>query len=253
MPLLLGLGAGFLGIAFFNTPSSTRPVSTPGTLAPMVQCMCLFSLAFGASAFGQLINIWTSEFGVTNRRVLIKTGWIRRRTLELNLSKVESFQVREPLLGRILGYKTIKLVGSGGTQQLFPYVANADRFRRYVVELATDGEAQPAMRYSSKAKRDRRPTEDLNSSYTLPAENSAVKQQIKRAVQLIGTGDTDAAMGIVRQLVKTNPEQADVWYLVGYLSSSDDRKRQAYSKALRINPNHQKAADALRDLSDPSI
>ena len=49
----------------------------------------------------------TSEFAVTNKRVLIKTGLIRRHSLETLLSKIESIAVAQSILGRILGFGTI--------------------------------------------------------------------------------------------------------------------------------------------------
>ena len=49
----------------------------------------------------------TSEFAVTNRRVIIKVGLVSRRTVELNLEKVESIGVEQTVLGRMLGYGTI--------------------------------------------------------------------------------------------------------------------------------------------------
>jgi uncharacterized membrane protein YdbT with pleckstrin-like domain len=60
-----------------------------------------------------LIDHATSEFAVTNRRVIIKVGLIRRRTVELRLEKVESIGVDQSILGRILGYGTIIVHGTG--------------------------------------------------------------------------------------------------------------------------------------------
>jgi uncharacterized membrane protein YdbT with pleckstrin-like domain len=62
----------------------------------------------------------SSEFAVTDRRVIIKTGFLSRRTIELNMSKVESIQVDQGLLARLLNYGTITVIGTGGTRNLFP-------------------------------------------------------------------------------------------------------------------------------------
>src|SRR4051812_19378271 len=43
----------------------------------------------------------TSEYGVTNKRVLIKVGWIQRISLELLLDKVEGVSVDQTIMGRI--------------------------------------------------------------------------------------------------------------------------------------------------------
>ena len=72
----------------------------------------------------------TSEFAITNRRVIIKVGWVARRTIELNLSKIESVKVNQGLLGRILGYGTIIIIGTGGTTEPFSLISNPLEFRR---------------------------------------------------------------------------------------------------------------------------
>jgi len=54
-----------------------------------------------------VITYSTSEFGVTNKRILIKVGFIRRNSLEILLTKVEGIQVNQGILGRILDYGTI--------------------------------------------------------------------------------------------------------------------------------------------------
>lgn len=77
----------------------------------------------------------TSEFAVTNKRVIIKTGFISRRTIELNLSKIESVQVEQGILGRILGYGTIVLIGTGGTKEPFNSISDPLTFRKKFQEL----------------------------------------------------------------------------------------------------------------------
>jgi uncharacterized membrane protein YdbT with pleckstrin-like domain len=76
----------------------------------------------------------TSEFAVTNRRVIIKVGLVSRKTVELNLEKVESIGVEQTILGRILGYGTIVVVGTGGTKEPFARIADPMGFRRAVNE-----------------------------------------------------------------------------------------------------------------------
>jgi uncharacterized membrane protein YdbT with pleckstrin-like domain len=89
----------------------------------------LLGLAMAASA---AIARQSSEFGVTNRRVLIKTGLIRRRSLEVTLGKIESVQVDQGILGRVLNFGTIIVAGSGGTPQSFQSIAAPMVFRSHV-------------------------------------------------------------------------------------------------------------------------
>jgi uncharacterized membrane protein YdbT with pleckstrin-like domain len=74
----------------------------------------------------------SSEFAVTDKRVLVKVGLIRRHSLELLLQKVEGIGVDQGLLGRILGYGTITVSGTGGTREAFPMIAAPLEFRRQV-------------------------------------------------------------------------------------------------------------------------
>jgi uncharacterized membrane protein YdbT with pleckstrin-like domain len=76
-----------------------------------------------------------SEFGITNKRLIIKTGILSRRTLELNLSKIESVNVNQSILGRILGYGSIGVIGTGGTKEYFVSIKNPLEFRRKFQEL----------------------------------------------------------------------------------------------------------------------
>jgi uncharacterized membrane protein YdbT with pleckstrin-like domain len=73
-----------------------------------------------------------TEIGVTNRRVIIKTGMLSRRSLEIMLPKVESIAINEPAMGRILGYGTVVIHGTGGTPEPFDKIAHPSEFRREV-------------------------------------------------------------------------------------------------------------------------
>ena len=81
-----------------------------------------------------VIERMTSEFAVTNKRVLIKTGLIRRHSLETLLGKIESIGVAQSILGRILGFGTIVISGTGGSKEPFHRIANPMMFRRQVQE-----------------------------------------------------------------------------------------------------------------------
>lgn len=83
-----------------------------------------------------LIDLYTDEFAITNKRVIIKTGLISRKTFEMNHSKIESVNVDQSILGRILGYGTISIVGSGGTKEVFPNIKNPLKFRKKFQELS---------------------------------------------------------------------------------------------------------------------
>src|SRR5690349_21811759 len=89
------------------------------------------------------IERWTSEFAITNKRIIIKVGLVSRRTVEMNLSKVESVNVDQSILGRILGYGTITVIGTGGTREAFTNLAKPLLFRKAFQE-ADVGAVRPA-------------------------------------------------------------------------------------------------------------
>ena len=74
----------------------------------------------------------SSEFAVTNKRVLVKVGLVRRHSLVLLLQKVEGIGVDQGILARILGYGTITVSGVGGTKEAFRMISNPLEFRRQV-------------------------------------------------------------------------------------------------------------------------
>ena len=74
----------------------------------------------------------SSEFAVTTRRVIVKTGLLSRRTIELNMSKVESIQVDQGIVARLLNYGTITVIGTGGTREPFSMIEDPLAFRHAV-------------------------------------------------------------------------------------------------------------------------
>lgn len=77
------------------------------------------------------IERMTSEFAVTNKRVILKTGWIKRSVVELQLSKTEAIGFAETFWGRLLKFGTI-IVTTGGAKNTYPYVADALKFRKAI-------------------------------------------------------------------------------------------------------------------------
>ena len=61
----------------------------------------------------QWIQWWITEIAVTNRRVIYKKGLIRRQTNEMNMDKVESVQIEQSILGRMLDYGNVTILGTG--------------------------------------------------------------------------------------------------------------------------------------------
>jgi len=91
----------------------------------------LFALGVIVIAYGSVRRNAT-EMAVTDKRVIIKQGIASRKSLELVLAKVESIVVNESVMGRILGYGTLVIRGTGGTYETFFEIAHPSEFRNRV-------------------------------------------------------------------------------------------------------------------------
>jgi uncharacterized membrane protein YdbT with pleckstrin-like domain len=89
-----------------------------------------------------LIKRMSTELAVTNRRVIAKFGLVSRRTIELNLSKLESIRVDQTVAGRILNYGSIVLAGTGATLEPIPFIAAPIAFRQAVQNASDDVQAR---------------------------------------------------------------------------------------------------------------
>ncbi|HLZ04776.1 MAG TPA: PH domain-containing protein [Bradyrhizobium sp.] len=72
---------------------------------------------------------WTTETDVTNMRVVHKTGFIKRRTFEMALDKVESVDVNQSILGRLLNYGDVTIMGVGEGRETISTIASPLAFR----------------------------------------------------------------------------------------------------------------------------
>jgi uncharacterized membrane protein YdbT with pleckstrin-like domain len=91
--------------------------------------LCLISLL---SALGALIRRATTELAVTDRRVIFKTGVFQRHSMEINRSKVETVGVDQSILGRLLGYGTVIVRGTGGSFEPIAYIGDPLTFRSHI-------------------------------------------------------------------------------------------------------------------------
>ena len=101
--------------------------------------MFLFMVAFFISAvilgLQAVLAIATTEFAVTNRRVIAKTGLVRRHTLEMLLTKIESVAVNQTMLGRIFNIGTVTVTGTGGTKESFRAIGDPFAVRKKISQI----------------------------------------------------------------------------------------------------------------------
>jgi len=83
------------------------------------------------------IAAWLKRFGteiaVTDRRVIYKTGLVQRDTTEINMAKIESVDVSQSILGRVFGFGTLTIRGTGETIEALRNIASPLQFRNAIM------------------------------------------------------------------------------------------------------------------------
>jgi uncharacterized membrane protein YdbT with pleckstrin-like domain len=130
-PILLGLLFGLPGLGMLVRSMATS--GDKGGMSSWVVALAFIFLILSAICVGVgLVRRNATEMAVTDKRVIIKAGVVSRKTFELLLSKVESIGVNESLWGRMMGYGTVVVRGTGGTPEPFDKVAHPFEFRKQV-------------------------------------------------------------------------------------------------------------------------
>jgi len=104
----------------------------------------LLLAAFGAGLVCWLVayvKYKTTELAITNKRVIVKEGFISRRTIELNINKVESIQVDQSLAGRLFNFGTLLIAGGGNPQAPVAGISNPMAFRKAFIEAQDEAGA----------------------------------------------------------------------------------------------------------------
>ena len=118
-----------VAIAFFVV-SGMVPGGTPMLLSLSMSALsAIFALYKTATAW---FHRWTTETDVTNLRVVHKTGFIQRQTFEMSLDKVESVDVNQSILGRILNYGDVSIFGVGEGNKTIDTIASPLEFRNHI-------------------------------------------------------------------------------------------------------------------------
>ena len=86
------------------------------------------------------ITVKTSELVITDRRVLIKVGFIQRHTFEMFISKIESVAVFQSVMGRLFNYGTVEIRGTGGSSESFATIAAPLPFRDAIQMVQSSSE-----------------------------------------------------------------------------------------------------------------
>jgi uncharacterized membrane protein YdbT with pleckstrin-like domain len=107
------------------------------TAAQSIVLLCLSAAAVAAIValywtVKAWFHRWTTETDVTNFRIVHKTGFIKRRTFEMSLDKVESVDVNQSILGRIMNYGDVTVLGVGEGRETIRTIAAPLAFRNSI-------------------------------------------------------------------------------------------------------------------------
>jgi uncharacterized membrane protein YdbT with pleckstrin-like domain len=120
---ILGLIIFIFGTTHGFSPAAKEGVKILGSLLILISVVGLINAYVRASS---------SEFAVTNRRIMMKTGVAKRRLIELQLNRSEGLIIDQGIIGRIFNYGTI-IIRSGGTmEEIFSPIADPYEFKRQI-------------------------------------------------------------------------------------------------------------------------
>ncbi len=117
------------------------------SLLPLVIAGLIFLPVFGIGLLLWVVaalRYMSTEMAFTNKRVIAKTGFISRKTVELSISKVESIQVEQGIIGRIFNYGSLVVAGAGNPQAPIPGISEPMDFRRKFLEFSEGNAASQA-------------------------------------------------------------------------------------------------------------
>ncbi|MCW5574779.1 MAG: PH domain-containing protein [Burkholderiales bacterium] len=109
------------------------------TRIPMAFWLLLAIPSFGITlvlAVYEHLRLRHTEQGVTNKRIVFKTGIISRKSEEMKLGSIETVEIDQGILGRILGYGTVKVTGRGTSDVLFRNVADPMAVKRAIESIS---------------------------------------------------------------------------------------------------------------------
>jgi hypothetical protein len=127
---------------FFSTLQSAFISTTANSEATAFMTFFYFAICAGpwwllggARLLNATLTYLSTEFALTDKRIIGKTGFIRRQSLELVLDKVESIGVIQGVTGRLFDFGTLVIGGSGGTDQKFPNISRPMQLKRQIDKI----------------------------------------------------------------------------------------------------------------------
>ncbi|RUR19944.1 PH domain-containing protein [Legionella sp. km535] len=84
------------------------------------------------------VTYYFSSITIKRKQVILRTGIIVRQTVDIPLSKIETIDIRQSILGSILRYGALVITGTGGTRHLINFLHHPLTCRRYIEQLMNE-------------------------------------------------------------------------------------------------------------------
>jgi uncharacterized membrane protein YdbT with pleckstrin-like domain len=98
-----------------------------------LMALAIFSALYGIIGVARAwFRRYTTEFDVTDKRVVYKTGFIQRRTIEMNMDKIESVDISQSLLGRLFDFGEVTIRGVGESWEPIFHIGSPLKFRNHI-------------------------------------------------------------------------------------------------------------------------
>ena len=89
-------------------------------------------------AIWEWLKLRFTEMGVTNKRVILKTGIVSRHSEEMKISSIETVEIEQGILGRLLGFGTVKVTGKGISDLVFTRINDPMDVKRRIESINSD-------------------------------------------------------------------------------------------------------------------
>ncbi|MBL8546630.1 MAG: PH domain-containing protein [Hyphomonadaceae bacterium] len=131
------------------------------------------------------VKMKSTDFAVTNRRVILKRGWLNRHTQELAVESVEGVTLDQSFIARIFGYGRVIVTGTGEARIVFPPMANPVAFRRSIEAARADCGGEVHLAHEDREAINRAAEANENEPVDV-AERHEPRRRAKRHTSLIG-------------------------------------------------------------------
>lgn len=129
-PLVIAIVLAIAGVATIIVNRHNQDSYARAILWFGIACLVLATIALVVG----VLHRGASEFAVTNKRVILKAGLVHTRTQEMFLNKIESVAVDQTVWGRMLGYGSLAVHGTGGSAEPFHNISQPLVFRHQIQE-----------------------------------------------------------------------------------------------------------------------